>query len=93
MEKMKYFIFYREDNNFTDILKDKNIKKYFHFKISWSQYLLLGTETITEEIQSYLVLKYGDDMKDKSYVFPDRKPVPFVDYTPDPNRPKKFTDL
>jgi hypothetical protein len=93
VDEMKYFIFYREDNNFNDILKDKNIKKYFDYKVSWYQYLLLGSETITDETQSYLVLKYGDDMKDKSYVFPDRKPVPFVDYTPDRKRPKKFTKL
>ena len=90
---MKYFIFYREDNNFDDLLTDKNIRKCFNYKLSWKQYLLLGTESITDEIQSYLVLKYGDDLKDKSYVFPDRKPVPFVDYEPDRKRPKKFTNL
>ena len=90
---MKYFIFYREDNNFDDILKDKNIKKCFNYKLSWYQYLLLGTESLTSELQSYLILKYGDDIKDKSYIFSDRKPVPFVDYMPDRNRPKRFTKL
>lgn len=90
---MKYFIFYREDNNFDDILLDKNIKKCFHYKLSWYQYLILGTESIKDETQSYLVLKYGDDMKDKSYVFPDRKPKPFIDYEPERDRPKKFTKL
>ncbi len=88
---MKYFIFYREDNNFKDILKDKNIKNYFQYKVFWKQYLLVGSESISEEIQSYLLLKYGDDIKDASYIFPNRQPVPFVDYTPDRNRPKKFT--
>ena len=90
---MKYFIFYREDNNFDDILTDKNIKKCFHYKLNWYQYLILGTDSMKDETQSYLVLKYGDDIKDKSYVFPDRKPVPFVDYEPDRKRPKKFTNL
>jgi hypothetical protein len=93
VDEVKYYIFYREDDNFTDILNDKNIKKCFHYKLKWNQYLILGTESISDEIQSYLVLKYGDDMKDKSYIFPDRKPIPFVDYEPDRKRPKKFTKL
>lgn len=90
---MKYFIFYREDNNFTDILDDKDVKKHFRYKMKFNHYLIIGTESLNDEVQSYLVLKYGDSMKDKSYVFSNRKPVPFVDYTPDRKRPKKFTKL
>jgi hypothetical protein len=93
VDEMKYFIFYREDNDFEDILNDKDVKKYFHYKMKFHHYLIIGTESVNDEVQSYLVLKYGDSMKDKSYVFPNRKPIPFVDYTPDRKRPKKFTEL
>lgn len=90
---MKYYIFYRENDNFDDILFDKSIKKLFNFKIKYNQYLILGGEDIPEDLQSYIMLKYGDDIKDNSNVFIDRKPVPFVDYVPDYNRPKKFKKL
>jgi len=87
---MKYYIFYREDNNFDDVLSDKSIKKLFNFKIKYNQYLILGGEDIPEDLQSYIMLKYGDDIKENSNVFVDRKPVPFVDYIPDRDCPKKF---
>ena len=90
---MKYYIFYREDSNFDDILHDTNTKKLFEFKIRYSQHLILGGEDIPEDIQSYIMLKYGDDMKDKKDIFIDRKPVPFIDYTPESNRPEKFKKL
>ena len=90
---MKYYIFYREDNNFDDVLFDKSIKKLFNFKIKYNQYLILGGEDIPEDLQSYIMLKYGDDIKDNSEVFIDRRPVPFVDYTPDSKRPEKYKKL
>lgn len=90
---MKHYIFYREDNDFTDILQDSNIKKLFEFKLSFLQHLILGGEDIPEDIQSYILLKYGDDLKDKSFLFVDRKPKPFIDYNPDTNRPDKFKKL
>ena len=90
---MKYYIFYREDNKFNDILSDNNIKKLFNLKIKYNQYLILGGEDIPEDLQSYIMLKYGDDIKNNSHIFTDRKPVPFVDYTPERNRPDKFKKL
>ena len=90
---MKYFIFYREDNNFDDILHDTNIKKLFEFRIKYNQHLYLGGEDIAEDIQSYILLKYGDDIRSKESIFIDRRPVPFVDYTPNSNRPEKFKKL
>lgn len=93
MEEIKYFIFYREDNSFDDILSDANFKKLFCIKIYWSQYLLLGSDKITDELYSYILLKYGDDLKNVKDIIPDRKPIPFVDYTPDKNRPEKFKNL
>jgi hypothetical protein len=93
MENMKYYIFYREDNNFDDILTDTIIKKLFDFKIKWSQYLMLGSSKVSSETYSYMLLKYGDDLKRKSDIFIDRSPVPRKDYTLDSRRPKKFENL
>lgn len=90
---MKYYIFYRENNNFLDILEDKNIKKNFDFKIKYHQNLILGSDELPEDVQSYIMLKFGDDIKDKNHYFIDRSPKPFRDYTPDNQRPKKFKNL
>lgn len=90
---MKYFIFYRENDNFDDLLSEKDILKHFSLKLKWHQYLILGSDEICQEYQSYLVLKYGDDLRDKSNIFIDRTPKPFIDYHPDRNRPKKFEKL
>ncbi len=90
---MKYFIFYREDNNFRDIFEDINLKKLFSFKIKYLQHLILGGIDVPEDIQSYIVLKYGDDLRNTYDIFIDRTPQPFIDYYPDPNRPDKFKKL
>lgn len=90
---MKYYILYREDDNFDDILSDSNIKKLFLLKIKYHQHIILGGDEIPDDLQSYIMLKYGDDIKDMSNVFIDRKPVPFVDYTPNRDRPEKFKKL
>jgi len=90
---MKYYIFFKEDNKFDDILHDSNIKKLFNFKLRYSQHLILGSEAVPEEIQSYIMLKYGDDLRDKNTVFIDRTPKAFVDYSPDNKRPVKFKKL
>lgn len=85
---MKYFIFFREDNDFTEILNDKIIKKTFKFKISYQQHLIIGTENIDSEVVSYLTLKFGDDLKNKDFLFIDRTPIPFIDYVPRRNNNK-----
>ena len=90
---MKYFTFYRESDDFKDILQDANLKKIFDFKIRYHQHIIIGGEDIPEDIQSYILLKYGDDLKNNIDIFIDRKPVPFIDYTPDPSRPDKFKKL
>jgi len=90
---MKYYIFHRENNDFSDILTDTNIKKLFIFKIKYDQHLILGSDEIPNDLQSYIMLKYGDDIRDNRHIFIDRKPIPYVDYQPDSNRPKKFKKL
>ncbi len=90
---MKYYIFYRENNNFEDILKDTNLRKLVKFKIKFDKHIIIGGDNIPEDLQSYIMLKYGDDIKDKNHIFIDRNPKPSIDYYPDFNRPKKFKNL
>ena len=79
---MKHYTFYREDNNFTDILNDVSIKKLIDEKIRWYQWLTIGIADTTKNSQSFslLTLKYGDDMKQD--FMRDFTPVPGVDYIP-----------
>ena len=79
---MKYYTFYRENNNFTDILSDPIIKKMIDTKISWYQYLTIGVQDTKANEQSFslITLKYGDDMK--QHDTKDFTPVPGVDYIP-----------
>jgi hypothetical protein len=90
---MKYYIFYRENDNFDDILNDNSLKNLFDLKLKWKHYLMVGSDHISDETYSYIVIKYGDDLKNMSDIIADRKPVPFVDYTPDRQRPNKFKKL
>jgi hypothetical protein len=90
---MKTYIFYRESNKFEDILKDTNIIKYFKQKISWKNYLVLMSYKVKPEIESYIMLRYGDDIKTWDHVRKDFSPVPYVDYIPDPKRPEKFKNV
>lgn len=78
---MKHYTFYREDDTFDDILKDPVIKKHIFTKLRWRQYLRIALFNQTESVESYITLKYGDEMKNNCLVT-DRTPVPFVDYQP-----------
>ena len=77
---MKLYIFFKEDNDFSDILDDNNLKKLFRFKISWSQHLMLGSNETTDELNSYIVLKYGESLLNERHLFKDRTPQPNIDY-------------
>lgn len=79
---MKYFTFYRENNNFDDILNDVNIKRFIDEKVSWYQYLTIGVYESEKNNQtnSYITLKYGDEMKND--IIRDFSPIPNVDYKP-----------
>lgn len=90
---MTTYLFYREDNNFDDILSDKNVMKYFKQKIRWKCYLLLLSYRVPEETKSYIMLKYGDDVKPWDNVRKDNSPIPYKDYLPDPKRPEKFKNV
>lgn len=77
---MKYTTFYKEDNNFLDILTDPVIKKKIRMRIAFKNYLVLGLED--EPSVSYMILKYGDDVVNMSDIVPDRTPIMNVDYVP-----------
>jgi len=85
---MKYYTFYRENNDFKDILNDPTIKKSIDTKISWYQHLTIGVTSKTDQIQSLITLKYGDEMVQD--VVKDFSPVPGVDYIPKKDA-SKFT--
>jgi hypothetical protein len=76
---MKYIIFYRENNNFDDILKDVTLKKHIDEKFRWEQHLRIGIRD-NESIFSYITLKYGDEMRNA--IFKDYAPKPNIDYIP-----------
>jgi len=79
---MKHYTFYREDNNFNDILNDVSIKKLIDEKIRWYQWLTIGIADTEKNSQSFslITLKYGDDMKQD--FIRDFTPVPGLDYIP-----------
>lgn len=82
---MKHIVFYREDSKFTDILMDPTIKKEYKTKILFTQHLILGFpeyKNSSAKLVSYIMLKYGDDVKDFSHIVPDRTPIMNVDYLP-----------
>jgi hypothetical protein len=81
---MKYYTFERESNNFDDILKDPGIKRYIYTKISWGNHLMIGLDDFSskpiDQISSYIVLKYGDDIR--TSLTKDYTPIMDVDYIP-----------
>lgn len=91
---MNYYIFKKEDNDFSELLNDKELKPLFIFKLKYDQHIILGSYDKVESIlESYITLKYGELLVSKSDVFINRKPKVFVDYTPDTKRPNKFKNL
>lgn len=84
--------FKRSNNNFDDILNDSSLKKFIDYKITWSNHLLIKfTYVMPNEIKTYINIKYGDDIVDRTQIVPDRTPKMYVDYIPEPrNKNKAF---
>ena len=81
METMKYYTFFRENNNFDDILADNSVKKIIATKIKWHQHLMIGIKKEgNEQNFSLITLKYGEDMINN--LTKDFTPIAGVDYTP-----------
>lgn len=78
---MKHFTFYRESNNFDDILKDRVLKKYIDEVIIWKNYLRIGIEQVhVNKVNIHITLKYGDELRNE--VSKDYTPVMYKDYIP-----------
>ena len=86
---MKQIYFVGEGLNKDEIIKDPTLKPHIVMKLSWTNGLILGFKSeTTDDIESYIMLKYGDFVKDTSKLFVDRTPVPDKDYTPKRNTNK-----
>ncbi len=77
---MKHYIFKKENNDFDEIINDSTLKNLIFTKIKWKDHIMLGIETDNEEVHSYILLKYGDDLVDYNHIFKNRKPTINVDY-------------
>jgi hypothetical protein len=78
---MKYYTFYRENNNFNDIERDNIVKKFAETKIKWYQHFMIGMKKDgNDQNFSMLTLKYGEDMINN--LTKDFTPVAGVDYIP-----------
>jgi hypothetical protein len=80
---MKYYTFYRENNNFDDILTDPSIKKFISEKIRWKNYLKIGIDDYQKEAEKvffYINIKYGDEIRTE--LTKDYSPVANKDYIP-----------
>jgi hypothetical protein len=81
-EIMKYFVFNRESNDFSDILNDPSLKKHIKWKISFFEHLIISFGEDNKSIEAIVVLKYGDDLTSMSHIAKDRTPIIDKDYTP-----------
>jgi hypothetical protein len=80
-EVMKTFVFKRENNNFDDVLKDKNIKKYIVEKYKFAEHLIIRVED-TPEALAYITLMFSEELVSMRNLIPDRTPKPNIDYVP-----------
>ena len=84
------YILKDEQNDFDEFLNDKILKKYIEGKLSYNGHMIIFlSDSTPSDTQSYMMLKYGDMIKDISYMVPDRSPVMFEDYWPETEN--KFT--
>lgn len=80
---MKYYVFNRTSNDFSDILTDPSLKNKIFSKIKLPNRLLLGVSSRkTEELDTYLRIKYNGEISDLGQHVKDLSPVPHVDYIP-----------
>ena len=78
---MKTFIFQRENENFDDVLKDKNIKKYITERYRFSGHLIIRVEDVPAAL-AYITLMFSEELVSMQNLVVDRTPKPYVDYTP-----------
>lgn len=77
---MKHYTFARESKKFDDILKDATLKSKICQVITWQGHLRISIDDFDDKLASYIVLKYGDDIR--TNLTEDYSPKPGIDYTP-----------
>lgn len=78
---MKYYTFFRETNNFDDIIKDVNLKKVIDELTIWHQHITVGIDDAkADTLVSYITLKFGDSLRNE--LVKDLSPIPYIDYIP-----------
>lgn len=77
---MKYYTFARESKNFDDILKDPSLKSKIYEITTWLGHLRIGVYDCDDKLTSYILLKYGDDLR--TSLTKDYAPKPNIDYIP-----------
>jgi len=81
MEEVIYLL-HITDKSHLAILKDKNVTKHILTKLVFGEYIYLELESDTsDKIKSYIVLKYGDNIKPINSIVRDFSPIMHVDYT------------
>lgn len=78
---MKTYIFHRENNNFDDVLKDKNVKKYVIEQYQFDQHLIIRVDE-DPKVLAYITLMFSEELKNMKDLVPDRTPIMNVDYIP-----------
>lgn len=77
---MQYYIFHRESDDFSDILKDVSLKNKIKHKVSWPNHMLIGLNK--SDLGSYIGLKYGESIRHWNEIVHDYTPVAYKDYLP-----------
>ena len=78
---MKTYVFHRENNNFDDVLKDKNIKKYIVEQYQFDENLIIRVDE-DPKVLAYITLMFSEELKSMKDLVPDRTPTMNVDYIP-----------
>jgi hypothetical protein len=92
MYALKTFVFRRkEKSKWLDILKDAEIKRWLQIKIIYDNILILQLNAeMPSRVETYLQLKWSDELTDTNQLIPDRTPRMYVDYYP---RKSKIVDI
>ena len=77
---MKHYTFERGSQKFDDILKDPTLKSKIYEVITWQGHIRISIDDSDNKLASYIMLKYGDDIR--TNLTKDYSPKPNIDYTP-----------
>jgi hypothetical protein len=74
----KQYFFNSSTDDFTELLNDKTLKKFFGHKLKYNNHICIEfVNNFSDKEDGYLLLKYGDMIVDP---ITDFSPIPNVDY-------------